>query len=96
MAGAVVNFASETHRLERLIVLSQSKRIDDFCTEGVALMESTKSPAAKLALSCIVQQLLIKGIPSSSQAKRLESAFLMEKTHTANLFHRHIEKKKES
>lgn len=93
MAGSVVNFTSETHRLERLILLGQSKRIDEFCTEGTALIKSTKSPAAKLALSCIVHQLLIKEVPSGSQIKRLESLFSMERAHTANLYRRHIKKK---
>lgn len=93
MASTAVDFNSETYQLEKLIVLGQSKRIDSFYSEGKLLMKKTSSPAAKLALSCIVQQLLTKETPTHTQAKRLESTFLMEKSHVSNLYRRQIRKK---
>lgn len=94
LAAATAKFDSETHKLEKLIVLQQSKRIDSFYSEGKDLLKNAESPAAKLALYCIVQRLLTKGNLSSGQAKRLESTFFMEREHTSNLYHRKIEKKK--
>lgn len=93
MASTAVDFNSETYQLEKLIVLGQSKRIDNFYSEGKMLMKKTSSPAAKLALNCIVQQLLTKEIPTHMQAKRLESTFLMEKSHASNLYRRQIKKR---
>lgn len=92
MASTVVDFNCETHQLEKLIVLGQSKRIDNFYSDGKSFMKKSESPAAKLALSCVVQQLLTKGTPTHAQAKRLESTFLMEKSHTSNLYRRQIKK----
>lgn len=77
--SSIVDFQLETHQLEKMLVLSQSKRIDDFYIQSKALMEASKSPAAKLALTCIVRQLLVMGTPSKQQINRLESTVFMKK-----------------
>ena len=89
---AVVSLESETHALEKLIVLQQSKRIENFYSEGKKLLKSVNSPASKLALYSIVHRLLTKGILSQQQAKRIESTFLIEKSHASNLYRRQIRK----
>ena len=95
-AETIVDFQYETHQIERLLVFSQSKRIEDFCTQSKFLMEESKSPAAKLALACIVRQILVKGSLSTQQIRRLESTFSMEKSHSATVYRRYLEKKKEN
>ena len=95
-AETIVDFQYETHQIERLLVFSQSKRIEDFCNQSKFLMEESKSPAAKLALACIVRQILVKGSLSTQQIRRLESTFSMEKSHSATVYRRYLEKKKEN
>ena len=95
-AETIVDFQYETHQIERLLVFSQSKRIEDFCTQSKFLMEESKSPAANLALACIVRQILVKGSLSTQQIRRLESTFSMEKSHSATVYRRYLEKKKEN
>lgn len=93
LAAKIVKFDRETHELEKLIVLLQSKRIDSFHIEGKKLLKNADSPAAKLALCCIAQRLLTKETLPLGQVKRIESTFFMNKSHTANLYRRQIEKK---
>lgn len=93
LAAGIVKFDRETHELEKLIVLMQSKRIDCFHTEGKKFLKNANSPAAKLALCCVAQRLLTKETLSPSQAKRIESTFFMDRSHAANLYCRQISKK---
>lgn len=93
LAAETVKFDKETHALEKLIVLLQSKRIDSFYADGKKLMKDANSPAAKLALCCVAQRLLTKETLSIGQAKRIEAAFFMDRNHAANLYRRQIEKK---
>ena len=93
LAAETVKFDKETHALEKLILLLQSKRIDSFYADGKKLMKDAHSPAAKLALCCVAQRLLTKETLSIGQAKRIEAAFFMDRNHAANLYRRQIEKK---
>ena len=93
LASDIVEFGQETHEIERLLVLLQSKRIDCFHTDGKKLLKGASSPAAKLALCCVAQRLLTRETLSPSQARRIESTFFMGKNHAANLYRRQIGKK---
>lgn len=95
MSEQIVECNRETYQLERLIVLGQSKKIDKFCAEGKVFKKNVKSPAAELAFSEIVYQLLVKGNLPMRQINKLETQFLNGTSHSANIVLREIENKKE-